>query len=55
VRQERFSSDLVQDFGVFGFQARPFARGHDDDRNTRDAMGSVAFRIWHSIQYTARG
>jgi hypothetical protein len=37
MRQQRFSSDLMQDFRMFGFQARPFARRHDCDGNTRDA------------------
>jgi hypothetical protein len=37
MRQQRLSPDLMQDFRMFGFQARPFARRHDCDGNTRDA------------------
>jgi hypothetical protein len=38
MRQQRFSANLVQNFGVFGFQARPFARRHNNDGDTRGAL-----------------
>src|SRR5580693_7098436 len=37
VRQQRFSADLMQNLGVFGFEARPPARRHNRDGNTGDA------------------
>jgi hypothetical protein len=54
VCQERFSADLVQDFGVFRFQARPFAGRHNYNSDTRNAMWAAALGLWHSIQYIAR-
>jgi hypothetical protein len=38
MRQQRFSANLVQNFGVFGFQARPFARRHNNDGDARGAL-----------------
>src|SRR5580692_1871406 len=52
VRQLRFSSDLVQHLGMFGFQARPFARRHNHDADTPGAMRVVGLSLCHSIQYT---
>ncbi len=37
MRQQRLSADLVQDFRMFGFQARAFARCHNCDGNARYA------------------
>src|ERR1700733_3376287 len=54
VRQQRLPPHLMQDFGVFGFQARPLARRHNRDGDTRDPMGGTLGH-WHSIQYTATG
>jgi hypothetical protein len=54
MRQQWFASDLMQNFWMFGFQARPFARRHNGNGDVRDAMRGAALNLWHSIQYTAR-
>jgi hypothetical protein len=36
--QQRLSSDLVQNLGMFRFQARPFARRHNRDGDARNGM-----------------
>src|SRR5215471_21750005 len=35
VRQDRLAADLMQNFRMFGFQPRPFARRHYGDRGSR--------------------
>jgi hypothetical protein len=53
VRQQRFPSDLVQNFGMFGFEPRPLAGGHNRNSNTRNAMRGIGLGLWHPNQYTA--
>jgi hypothetical protein len=38
VRQQRFSAHLMQNFGMFGFKARPLARSHNGDGYARDVL-----------------
>src|ERR1700719_5025456 len=47
-----FSADLMQNFRVFGFEPRPFARRHNHDGKARVAMWGTGLRFRHSIQYT---